>query len=126
MWTKNTLDLLDDLAEYQVLETERFELVIPDTEAELLALYLGPLAEAAYDSLAAHYGITPPTPIRIEVFPRHADFSVRTIGLVGMGALGVSFGPVIALDAPSSRAAGDFHWGATLWHELAHSFHMER
>ncbi len=125
VWTKNTLDLLDDLAEYRVLETEHFELVIPTTEAELLALYLAPLAEAAYDSLAAHYGITLPTPLRIEVFPRHADFSVRTIGLVGLGALGVSFGPVIALDAASSRPAGDFHWGATLWHELAHSFHME-
>lgn len=124
VWTKNTLDLLDDLAEYRVLETARFELVIPATEAELFALYLGPLAEAAYDSLASHYGHTPPTPIRIEVFPRHADFSVRTIGLVGLGALGVSFGPVIALDAPSTRPAGDFHWGATLWHELAHSFHM--
>jgi len=124
VWTKNTLDLLDQVDEFRVVRTDRFELVIPSSEADLLALYLGPLAERAYDSLSARYGVTPPTPIRIEVYPRHADFSVRTVGLVGLGALGVSFGPVIAMDAPSARPAGEFHWGATLWHELAHSFHM--
>ena len=124
VWTKNTLDLLDTMAEYRVIETRRFQLVAPAGEADLLALYLGPLAEEAFDALAECYGVAPPTPIRLEVFPRHADFSVRTIGLVGLGALGVSFGPVIALDSPSARSAGDFHWGAVLWHELAHTFHM--
>lgn len=124
VWTKNTLDLLDQMAAYEVVETDRFQLVMPAAEAALLALYLGPLAEEAYDRLADRYGIQLPTPVRLEVFPRHADFSVRTVGLVGLGALGVSFGPVIAMDAPSARPAGDFHWGATLWHELAHSFHM--
>ncbi len=124
VWTKNTLDLLDAMDTYQVIETERFQLVVPRQEAELLALYLGPLAEEAFDALAERYGTAPPTPLRLEVFPRHADFSVRTIGLVGLGALGVSFGPVIALDSPSTRPAGAFHWGTVLWHELAHSFHM--
>ncbi|MEM7351831.1 MAG: tetratricopeptide repeat protein [Acidobacteriota bacterium] len=124
VWTKNTLDLLDTMAAYRVFETPRFQIVAPAEEAELLELYLGPLAEEAFDALAQHYGTAPPTPIRLEVFARHADFSVRTVGLVGLGALGVSFGPVIALDSPASRPAGEFHWGAVLWHELAHSFHM--
>ena len=30
----------------------------------------------------------------------HADFSVRTVGLAGLGALGVSFGTVLAMDSP--------------------------
>jgi tetratricopeptide (TPR) repeat protein len=124
VWTKNSLDLLDQMADYEVVETERFQLVMPAAEAGLLSLYLGPLAEEAYDALAARYGVALETPVRLEVFPRHADFSVRTIGLVGLGALGVSFGPVIAMDAPSARPPGEFHWGTTLWHELAHSFHM--
>ncbi len=128
VWTKNTLDLLDQMADYRTVESGRFELVMPAAEADLLALYLGPLAAEAHDRLAAHYGIElaapESTPIRLEVFPRHADFSVRTVGLVGLGALGVCFGPVIAMNAPSARPAGDFHWGATLWHELAHSFHL--
>lgn len=125
VWTKNTLDLMDEVAQYTVVESDRFQLAIPAQEAELLALYLVPLAEAAWDSLSSHYGLSPAMPLRLEVYPRHADFSVRTIGLVGMGALGVSFGPVIAMDAPSARPPGSFHWGTTLWHELAHSFHME-
>src|SRR6185503_11823431 len=57
-----------------------------------------------------------------ELYPSHADFSVRTIGLAGMGALGVCFGPVIAQDSPRARPQGHFNWGSTLWHELAHTF----
>jgi Flp pilus assembly protein TadD len=34
----------------------------------------------------------------------------------------VSFGPVLALLAPAARPAGEYNWGSTLWHELAHSF----
>ena len=60
--------------------------------------------------------------MRIELFRRHADFSVRTAGLTGLGALGVSFGPVLAMDAPGAREAGAFNWGSTAWHELAHTF----
>src|SRR5262249_18017352 len=36
------------------------------------------------------------------------------------GALGVCFGPVVALDSPSARKAGEFNWGSTLWHEYTH------
>lgn len=125
VWTKNTLDLLDSMDGYRRVDTGRFLLVLPAGEAELLALYLGPLAEEAFDRLVAYYGEAPPLPIRLEVFKHHADFSVRTVGLAGLGALGVCFGPVIAMDAPSAAAAGEIHWGTVLWHELAHSFHMQ-
>jgi len=36
--------------------------------------------------------------------------------------LGVSFGTTLAMDSPAAREAGDFNWGSTLWHELAHTF----
>jgi len=29
-----------------------------------------------------------------------------------------------AMDAPSARRLGTFAWGSTLWHEIAHTFHM--
>jgi tetratricopeptide (TPR) repeat protein len=44
------------------------------------------------------------------------------MGLPGLGALGVTFGHVVAMDSPNSRAPGDFHWAATLWHELSHVY----
>jgi tetratricopeptide (TPR) repeat protein len=123
-WTKNTLDLLDTLEQYEERATRRFRLVIDAKEADLLSLYAGELAEDAYERLAARYDYSPPAPVRIEIYPHHADFSVRTVGLVGLGALGVSFGPVVAMDSPSARPAGSFHWGSTLWHEIAHTFHL--
>jgi tetratricopeptide (TPR) repeat protein len=124
LWTKNTLDLLDAMERYETTSSERFRFVVDGRESTLLSLYLAPLAEDAFAVLSARYGYSPPTPIRVEVFPTHADFSVRTVGLVGIGALGVSFGPVIAMDSPSARPAGEFNWGSALWHEIAHSFHL--
>ncbi|UCD24026.1 MAG: tetratricopeptide repeat protein [Gemmatimonadota bacterium] len=123
-WTKNTLDLLDTLMQYPVTNTARFELAIDESQSELLALYVGDLAEEAYDSLSRKYQYQAATPVRVEVFPNHEDFSVRTVGLTGLGALGVSFGSVVAMDSPSARDAGEFNWGSTLWHELAHTFHL--
>src|SRR5215510_9858083 len=37
-----------------------------------------------------------------------------------IGALGVCFGRVVALDSPKARDPGTFQWEATLWHELTH------
>jgi tetratricopeptide (TPR) repeat protein len=121
VWTKNTLDLLDATRAYRTVRTSHFAFVADSAESGLLTLYLAELMEEGYDKLAARYGYRPP-PVRLELFRSHADFSVRTVGLAGLGALGVSFGPVLAMDAPSARAAGDFHWGAVAWHELAHTF----
>ncbi len=123
-WYKNTLDLLDTFERYQITETGHFRIAIDGREAELLAPYVAELAERAYQALAERYQYEPPTPIRLELFPSHADFSVRTVGLAGLGALGVSFGSVVAMDSPSARERGAFNWASTLWHEIAHVFHL--
>lgn len=121
VWVKNTLDLLDTYAGYQVRKTPHFELMIHGDEADLLFPYAATLAEEAYEKLTARYGFRPEGPVRVEFFPRHADFSVRTVGLTGLGALGVSFGNVLALASPAAREIGDTNWGSTLWHEMAHA-----
>lgn len=120
VWFKNTLDLLDTFPGYATVATEHFDLFIERERAELLSLYMGPLAEQALSSLVERYGYRPPHRIRVEVYSRHADFSVRTVGLAGLGALGVAFGPVVAVDGPAAPGMGEFNWGATLWHEIAH------
>jgi cellulose synthase operon protein C len=43
----------------------------------------------------------------------------------GLGALGVSFGYVVAMDSPSGRKPGTFHWASTMWHELSHVYVLE-
>ncbi len=61
-------------------------------------------------------------PVQVEVYPDHEDFAVRTMGMPGLGALGVTFGQVVAMDSPSARKPGDFNWGSTLWHEMSHVY----
>lgn len=122
LWHKNTLDLLDQLRTFKTIERGNFKLVAPPKEADLLSVYLLPLLQEAYDTLSVRYKYKPAQTVSLEIYRQHADFSVRTVGLAGLGALGVSFGPVLAMDAPSARAKGDFNWGATAWHELAHTF----
>ncbi len=122
LWTKNTLDLLDTAPQYTEVAGEHVTLVVERKDAALVALYALPLAERAYAELAARYRYQPRGRIRIEFYRGHADFSVRTVGLAGLDALGVSFGPVVALLAPAARPAGEYNWGSTLWHELTHSF----
>src|SRR5687768_7730646 len=122
VWIKNTLDLLDTFGEYRETRTNRFHLIIHGREAALLSPYLLELLDEGYQKLAARYGYEPPTPIRLEVYRSHGDFSVRTVGLPGLGALGVSFGSVLAMHSPSARQVGEYNWGSTVWHELAHAF----
>lgn len=121
VWIKNTLDLLDTFDQYHTVKQGRFELMLREDEADLIGPYMLALGEEAFTKLAARYRYSPPTPIRVEVFPRHADFSVRTVGLAGFGALGVSFGSQLSMDSPSARDPGDFNWGSTFWHELTHA-----
>ncbi len=122
-WFKNSLDLLDTFSRYKIHSTEHFRLFLNSTEDELLATYLAPIAEEAYDSLSRRYGISPP-PVRAELYPSHADFSVRTLGEAGLGALGVDFGPVLVMDSPSARELGEYNWASVFWHELSHTFHL--
>ena len=124
VWLKNTLDLLDTFAKYRTVSTPHFTLFLRGDEADLLAPYVGDMAEEAYAQLKAHYGTEPQTPIRLELFPRDADFSVRTLGITGLGALGVTFGKVVVMDSPAAHEPGEFNWASTLWHETSHVFHL--
>ncbi|NJD17908.1 MAG: tetratricopeptide repeat protein, partial [Gemmatimonadetes bacterium] len=123
-WFKNSLDLLDTFARFETVRTEHCEIFLHGSEAELLAPWVSQVAEEAYDSLRARYGADPPLPVRIELYPSHADFSVRTLGEPGLGALGVSFGSLLVLDSPAARAKGEYNWASTLWHEMSHAFHL--
>ena len=120
VWAKNTLDLLDSMASFR--ETKRGPFVIKASaqESDLLGPYAANLLEEAAAKLTAKYRFTPKGTITVEIFQNHEDFAVRALGIPGLGALGVCFGPVIAQDSPSAREAGEFNWGSTLWHEFTH------
>ncbi len=120
IWAKNTLDLLDSMADYQESIRGPFVIKSAPKESGALAVYAESLLEEAHKTLTAKYHFTPRSPIAVEIFPNHEDFAVRSLGLPGLGALGVCFGQVIAMDSPSARTIGEFNWGSTLWHEFTH------
>jgi tetratricopeptide (TPR) repeat protein len=120
--TVNTLRLLDRSADFEQLESPDLHLQLARKEAAVLQPYVTLLARQAIESFSTRYRFRPAQPIAIEIYPDHDDFAVRTAGLPGIGLLGVTFGYLLAMDSPSGRQAGEFHWGSTLWHELAHVF----
>jgi tetratricopeptide (TPR) repeat protein len=123
--TVNSLRLLDSLQRFRTVRSPRGILRLHEKEADLLRPYATELLEKAIDTYQAKYRVTLGEPVRLEVYPDHEDFAVRTMGLPGLGALGVTFGTVVAMDSPSGRPPGHFHWGSTLWHELSHVFVLE-
>ncbi len=121
---KNTLDLLDVLDDFRVVRSPPFVFVLPPSQADLLLPWLEQVSHEALRTFGERYGFEPDGTIRIEVYDRSADFSVRTVGVTGIGAHGVCFGNTIALESPSARGVGAYHWTSTLWHELAHTVTM--
>ncbi len=119
--TYNLLGLLDTLDNFETIRDGDLVIRLHPDEAGVMREYVPGLAKEALAKLAKQWNFTPTGPILIEVFPRHDDFAVRTLGLPGMiGALGACFGRVVTMDSPKARPPGEFNWGATLWHELAH------
>ena len=119
--TFNLLGLLDTLDKFDTVRDGDLILKMSKEETPILKEYATALAHRALTTMAAKYEFTPKGPILIEMFPKHDDFAVRTLGLPGMiGALGACFGRVVTLDSPKARPPGEFLWEATLWHELGH------
>jgi tetratricopeptide (TPR) repeat protein len=120
--TYNLLGLLDTLDQFGTLkEGELLQIRLHPDEAGVMEQYAPRLASEALKALSDRWEFTPKGPILIEVFPRHDDFAVRNVGLPGMiGALGACFGRVVTMDSPRARPPGEFNWGVTLWHEMAH------
>ncbi|MDH3859532.1 MAG: hypothetical protein OEV07_16175, partial [Gammaproteobacteria bacterium] len=124
IWIKNTLQLADSFNDYVQITEGQFQVVLHRNENALLGEYIHELTASAYRHFSARYRHEPDKSIRVELYPDHADFSVRSVGLAGVGLLGVCFGPVVAMDSPAARERSAFNWGSTLWHELAHVFHL--
>jgi tetratricopeptide (TPR) repeat protein len=120
VWAKNTLDLLDTMQDFRETKRGAFIVKASAQESDVLSTYALDLVEEASNKLTSKYRFTPKGPIFVEIFQNHEDFAVRTLGIPGLGALGVCFGQLIAQDSPSARDVGEFNWGSTLWHEYTH------
>jgi tetratricopeptide (TPR) repeat protein len=120
---KNTLKLMDTYKNYVTFKTDHTILRIDKREAELLHPYFESEMLRAVATYSKKYKLDLGAPVQVEVYPNHEDFAIRTMGMPGMGAiLGVTFGYSVAMDSPSGRKPGSFHWASTMWHELSHVY----
>jgi tetratricopeptide (TPR) repeat protein len=120
--TVNTLKLMDSYKNFVTIKKGKIILRLDKKEADLLRPYFERELERAVNVFEKKYELVLDRPVQLEVYPNHEDFAVRTMGLPGLGALGVTFGNVVAMDSPSGRKPGTFHWASTLWHELSHVY----
>jgi len=118
--TRNTLDLYEQRIDPNYLEVTSgdLKLRLPKEDAEFVQADLLAAIARARKALDARYGMHP-GPLRIEVFADPDDFSVRTIGVPSLGAVGVCFGDLITSVGPY-RGTHNFH--QVIWHELAHVY----
>lgn len=120
----NYLKLLDTLEkEYRSITSKHFTIKLHQSEQELLAPYVVPLLEKAYEKLTRLYKFKPKGPLLCEIFPSRSDFSVRMAGLPSIRyALGVAFAKTFLVYSPKLREklGRPFHWGAITVHEFTH------
>jgi cellulose synthase operon protein C len=122
--TYNLLQLFEEVIPkgYTILEGTPFRLRVATKEKAILARYIVPMITREHGELVKRYGFSPKGPLTIELFTDPQHYAVRTVGLPGLEALGVTFGQVVTAMSPS---LGKFNWGQTLWHEVAHIFSIQ-
>jgi cellulose synthase operon protein C len=120
----NTLELFEKTIPggYVSVPGDRFVIRYSKEERDLLERYVPPLLDRAYAAFTRSYRFTPREPTFIELYPVREHFAVRTSGLPQTYIQGVCFGRTLAAISPRHER---FNFGMTLWHELAHVFHIQ-
>jgi tetratricopeptide (TPR) repeat protein len=120
----NTLELFEKIIpkQYVSVPGARFTIRYHERDRPVLERYVPGLLERSWKALVEHYGFTPETPVGIELYAERQHFAVRTSGLPETEIQGVCFGHTLASMSPQKES---FNLGMTLWHELAHVFHIQ-
>ncbi|HEX4338227.1 MAG TPA: tetratricopeptide repeat protein [Polyangiaceae bacterium] len=120
----NTLNLYEKEIPkgYETVDHGKFVLRYSHGEKELLDRYIPAMLARAWDKMTKEYGFVPQTPVGIELYPVREHFAIRTSGLPQTFIQGVCFGHTLAAMSPKDE---HFNIGMTLWHELAHVFHIQ-
>ena len=138
VWARNVLVLLDrdfKKKEYVQFETKHFVIKLHRSESEIMWPYLKDVVEMAYEKYTKKYGIEPKGPkeydgkILLLMFDKHEDFSARTVGLPGLGALGACFGQIITMPSPimgMQDPARMFNWKRVFEHEFIHVLTLQK
>ena len=122
--TYNLLNLFEEVIpkSYTLVDGTPFRFRLVTKERPILERYVRTMVTREYEELVKRYGFKPEGPLTIELYANQEHYAVRTVGLPGLDALGVTFGKVVTAMSPS---IGRFNWGMTLWHEVGHIFSIQ-
>jgi tetratricopeptide (TPR) repeat protein len=122
--TYNLLNLFEKVIphDYTMIEGKPFRFRVATKEKPILERYVKPMVEREWKELTKRYGFVPDGPVTMELYEKPEHYAVRTVGLPGLEALGVTFGKVITAQSPSLAR---FNWGMALWHEVGHVFSIQ-
>jgi tetratricopeptide (TPR) repeat protein len=120
----NTLHLYERVipTDYVFDAGTQFSWRYPRVESAVLRRVVPPLLEQAWQKFTRYYEYVPTTPVQVELYAERENFAIRTSGLPRTAIQGVCFGKTLAAMSPSRE---EFNLGMTVWHELAHVFHIQ-
>jgi len=120
----NTLRLYEETIaqDYTSARHGPFRIRYQKDQQGVLERYVPELLDRAWARMTAEYGVVPETPLGVELYAEPESFAVRTSGLPRVPIQGVCFGRTLAVITPGQQP---LNLGMTLWHELAHVFHIQ-
>ena len=129
---KNSLEVLDLLNSYAVIETDHFIIRFDRGADEILARCAARyLEKEVYPDIVASMGFEPPEKSLFEIFNRagghsgHSWFSARMVGLPYIGTVGACAGKVVALASPNDMPS-KYNWARVLKHEFVHVVNLQQ
>jgi tetratricopeptide (TPR) repeat protein len=121
----NSLFLLEELADYEQIESEHFIVRYrPGVDQVMADMMLEPL-ERIHALVSERFGWEPEHKTVIELLPDHQRFAVRITGMPFIHTVAACTGPVIALEVPREGSPhehlGLFDWPRVIQHEYTHT-----
>lgn len=136
LWCYNLLKVLDrdyKAGELAHVAGDTFTLKMPAREAAVYGQFVKQLLAGITGRYGKRWQLQArgpegaPGPL-VEVLPDHEDFSVRSVGLPNLGALGTCFGQVVVCPSPRVLASSRFEasYVTILRHEMSHVYTLQK
>ena len=125
----NSLLLLEELQDFETVETEHFVVRYRKGD-DVLAAVMPERLEAIHRDVSDRFEWSPEERTVIELMPDHARFAVRITGMPRLFTFAACTGPVIAMEVPRdgvpSRHRGTFDWVRVMRHEYTHTVTLDQ
>ena len=125
---KNSLEMLEGLADFGTLESEHFVVRYKPGVDRVMAGEMLPVLERIHERVAGEFEHEPSRKTRVELMPDHEWFAVRITGMPALHTIAAATGPLIAMEAPKIGPdhTGVYDWPRVVQHEYAHTITLSR